>query len=200
MNYLMTGTAKWDDIKWLRIIWMMIISCVRSTIKAFELFSRFYSTCHNCISNHIFRFNSFRITFFIDRTITPMGNFGLFALFVFYCSMFTSNFTFFGFTISLLTFFVYVTLLILSMVFLEFFTLSIQGTTRLTLILQSIILRFIFMEFCQWFNLFAVRTSFCYNLFRHIRSFQRVCLEPFTRPILVCGSFYYTIQNNFVKR
>jgi len=50
-----------------------------------------------------------------------------------------------------------------------------------------------------WFDLLAMRTSFCYDLVRHLRSFQRMCLEPVAGYTPALGSFYSTKFKSFVN-
>lgn len=81
--------------------------------------------------------------------------------------------------------------------FASFFVMSITDfskfiTTIFAITMKAISLLNIFTEFRNRFDLFASRTTFCLNCISHFRFLnRRTWLEPFARPILVYGSFYF---------
>jgi len=61
-----------------------------------------------------------------------------------------------------------------------------------TLTKETILKTFTFMKIGNILDLFASTTGFCYDWFRHnLLLISKLCLESFTRSILVNGSFYY---------
>ena len=74
--------------------------------------------------------------------------------------------------------------------FFTLFTLPIPFFTCLALILIAIFAFTIWVKFRNRFDLFAIATSFCYDLFRHAFLLTRKsCLEPLESQSL-CGLFY----------
>jgi hypothetical protein len=118
----------------------------------------------------------------------------LFALIVFFLIAFISNFEFFTLLVLFAFEFSFFALMITSFIKFAFFRIvqciqtNTYFTTNFTFILSSVKLR-------NRFNFFAFTTSFCYDCFRHLLLLIRSkCLEPFTRPILVRGLFYYRVE------
>ena len=133
-------------------------------------------------------------------------------------------YAFFGFGISIISFFafwcLFIFMIIFSLVFIYFwpvlfsvFTTTLTGVfsafwrlcitlcsfvmTFFTTVIQAIRRGFVFIVFIKRFNSFAMRTTFSYDLLSHnqlLKSWFR--LEPLAGTTLAFGSLYY----NFAKR
>ena len=98
-------------------------------------------------------------------------------------------FAFIALTVSFLFLLVFCGLFIPFLTLFAFFGLIILLLAVFTIRPQTIIPRTVFVKFRNWKNLFAFRTSFCYDCFRHFRFlYKRFCLELRASTILALNS------------
>jgi hypothetical protein len=69
---------------------------------------------------------------------------------------------------------------------------SSDAFTRFTDKFVTVFFCIIYSVFIYGFDLLATATSFCYNLFSHIRSFTTSLIKAAVGVRPVCGLFYYT--------
>lgn len=81
----------------------------------------------------------------------------------------------------------------------SFFSLSVLPVAFFASARKSTRSAIAFVKFRQWFRLFAVRAGFCYDCISHIRSFQRLWLEPVAGHTPVTGLFYYMPAERYVN-
>jgi hypothetical protein len=168
----MTYSTDRDDIQRFRIVRMMVLFCVFSTICALELFNRFQFSCSNCITNNTISVPSFWMSFVVKTSCFSIYFFPFFTLMIF-----------------LTTYFIFFNMF-------KVMQFAANFMTGLALILQSSALRFVFVKFRLGFNLFAFRTGFCYNRVRHnLLQYSKFCLESVRDYISLIDSFYYTPMN-----
>ena len=184
MKLFMTILTSRNNVKpmfWFISFVMMILFCLQ-TARTFESFGfREFAVSYGLI-NGAPGFLLFGVFLVITPLVCLLNIFPSFALAV------TS--------LVCLTFFALVVLLQVCFVV---FRLGIRFYASLTGNSKAIFCTAVFVKVRQWFSLLAVRTSFCYDLVSHICSPKQVWSEPFTRPILVCGSSYYNDNLIFVK-
>ena len=123
--------------------------------------------------------------------ITNFGS-GFYLFGIVFAITFVSLLTFFSLIILLSGLFAFFGLVILLLVFFVFFGLVILVRAIFASRLQAVMVGTVFMKLRQWKDLFAFRTSFGYNWFRHFFFLnKKLCLEPSGSNALPLGSFYY---------
>lgn len=164
----MTFSTKGYNVKmmfWCITFIMMILFGLFSTITTFEQIGLQQFTCDNGTSNCISCRIPIRMSHYIFFGGTATYYFALFALMIMILNVtFSFRIAFAPFIIVYL-----VTLFAITSI-----------TTRAVIA---------FVKFRERFNLFATRTSFCYDFVSHIRSFQRLWSEPVVPTIGITGSF-----------
>ena len=176
----MTRNTNSNNIKpmFLGIAFVMMVLLCLITTGAFENCDTWNFACFNSIVYGTICFHAFWITLILSKIFSLAFSFTLFALHI----ALASYFAFFSFVITLING---------SVNFFAFFALLIAFHAILAMITITIFLSAIFMKFRNWFDLFASRTSFCYDCVIH-RLFlnKRLCLGHLqANPVF--GSFYY---------
>ena len=209
MDFPMTSTAQRNNIKRLRVIWVVVLFCWFTT-RAFQtIWTRNFSS-FNCVVYSFASFSAFRKRIFC--IISPFGKFAGFT----FISTFFSRLTSFALTIA-------------SCSSLTFFALAVAFTSNLTFFALPVLIYLCFSGFCLpilrsvflftiftltsetvfggrflikiigWLNFFAMTASFCYDCLRHgFFLINKLCLEPSTARTVV-GSSYYTTSLRGVK-
>ena len=175
MNQFMAFSANRNDKKGLCIIRMMILFCLFLAKCAFEIGNGFYSSVFNGIICDFSGFYFFGITLSVLLSVYFYFFWIMFSVF-FICQL-ASGFSFFSLETSF----------------------DEKKRTYFTMMMKPFFFFAAFVKFRQWFDFFTARTSFGYNVISHIRSFQRVWLGLFARPILVSSPFYYMSMIDIVK-
>lgn len=173
MNYSMTIYTNRKYIQWFIVIWMMILLC------SFESARKTSTTIR-------------RVKFAISNSVTDSS-----SCFIFYfiqgVIMFSPNYIFKTISNSLFCCFTFCAFLITPLTqFLLFIILTVFMSAYFTVSLMAIFSTIASVKFRKRFNLFTFGAFCRYDLFSHcLFLYKRYWLEPFARPILVCGSSYY---------
>ncbi len=168
---------------------MMILLCLLTASAFQSISSNQFARC-NSVSNSITCFRAFWKTIIMFFGIFRANFFALFA----FAIIFNNNLTLFcaivfcgGYSLTLFACFCLISLLVI-------FRLAYFACT-----LMPVFYCLVFMKFRERFNLFAFKTSFCYDLLRHNQFLTNwLCLEPL-RSQSPCGLFYYTVNEGNVK-
>lgn len=204
--HTMTRYAHWNNIKPIFIgiaFVVMVLLCCFTTrtpkIGGWFYFSRHYAIGYGVpgtMFNGVFKILLFSSEFtflvlsvfscvncaflgFIKSLSTIPSHFlSLLGVEVFFASQFMRQFAFYSLRISF----------------------SVGVGAFFTIVVMPIFIKFVFIEFRKWFDLFATSALFCYDCFRHgFFLIKKLCLEPVVRHNLTVGSFHYTIEKRGVK-
>lgn len=181
MNFFMTKSTNWYNKQRFSVVWVMILLCFSfcASIAIKFIWSR-EATVSNGVVDSIFGFNLFRMLVVVTLCCQQVN------IFVILSILFLVFFFLFG---SLITYSRNYTL----------WTSRIKFSARFAMTSITSFLRKLFVKFRNRLDLFATRTGFCYDCFRHFRSFQRDCLEPVIGYAPIVGSFYFTTRKSIVK-
>ena len=172
------------------VAWMMVLFCLVSAIMTFQgTCSNQFASC-NSISNSIACFRAFWKTIVMFHGVLCENFFPAFAFVI----IFNSNFPLFGMPVLCSSH---------SMALFAYFRFAplfaIFILTYFAFILTLIFEYLAFMKLRKWFNLFATRTGFRYDCFRHgLFLYKRLCLGRL-QASPVFGSVYYTVNKGNVE-
>lgn len=195
----MTRNANSDNIepKLREIAPMMIFLCLGGAVMALQGISFWQFAIPDSVSNSIVSFLAFRVSGVEFFTIISLIDYTFFASSI----TFYSGLAFIALKITFISGFALFALLITFYVIFAFFASSvfrvIFSLADFTIARMPLFPRTVFVKICNWFDSLASGTSFGYNWFGHgFSPLQKSsCLEPFIRPVRMCGSLYY-IRNN----
>jgi len=208
MNSIMTFSTNWLDIQPMEFFvssMVMILFCLFPAISA--MVSRYLGkpSSFNRIFNEIPSLIFMKILLPTSRShfISGLDSFFTFSIFcldklICFCLsiLIEPSFVCSGFLIIASILFSFFAISVSPVVFLEIAIFLISFLTLFTLSLVTYNLSpfaKVSVKFRPWFDLLAMRTSLCYDGFRHFRTFLRHCLGPLASNELVIGSFI--IQN-----
>ena len=182
---MMTFNTNWNYVKPMVFsvaFVMMVFFCWSRTIETKQVFGRQYALISNIRTYNL---------------SSLVGNLAFFAMGIFFICLFPffalsitfpNNFAFFTLLVSLVYIFELQSILPVFLLFPE---------TYFTLIVKPVFPNAVLVKFRQWFDLFAMTTLFCYDLFRHLLLLVRSnCLEPVAAQTAV--GLFYAMTNLYI--
>ncbi len=172
-EFLMTLTTNRYNIKpifWRIAFVVMIFLCLPRAVTASQGVEMQQLASNDSVGNSTICFAAFRIMSKISECAFQICNFTLFCLVIASSGFLIYSFAFFALPISLLTNFGFWCFReLLRVITITYFAITTSASFFGT----------VFIKIRKGFNFFALRTSFCFNWFRHgFFLTKKLCLEP----------------------